>query len=1061
MRKIYSVLVVFALIASSFYKASAIDFVLSDTELRFSESNPSQSFTVSLDDDIEKLAGKTKTLKAKLKVNKKIFNVSTKKIEIPVVDGVTGTSSEVTITLKDPSKFSESTTQKFKLGFSKKLSKKTGVKKVKDTLYIDVGNVEISGKVTAPSAGASSVAQALAKRTRIINPLNDAGSVVIEVHAVNSDGSISDVVLATVTTNPDGTFTLKLPEGTNLGTDIVLVVPSLGYEVFPNKSEDLELNPITHFVTKEVLEKKADPNFDGTIDFGPVIETLVDQITAIGANLDDESLDELVLALEALFEVFIDNLLDNVEEGNEFCSTEEDSDLTEQELATKQVGSKDYNMTIYRSELGSSAVTNDIFDEKRALEAFEYGELELSKPDCATGMITIQPEIRGIAASELIKFKPLDNDLDTFDNDPGECHDTQGNIVPCECFDSQGNVISCEDPNAGEPKCFDSTGHEIPCEDPNHHDDDCFDAAGNKIPCEGEHVCQDTAGNEVECPDEHICQDEQGNEIECPHECVDPATGNVFPCEDGPVCHDPETGDEFPCPDEELCTDPTTGEEFPCEDGPVCHDEQGNKIECHEECLNTFEDGEHISCEDPVCHETFENDEEGPNHCEPICIDDNGIEFPCDHPGDFHHGEDSCHVLHAFNEEFRGFKGHKEPEFFASVNEFNVISLIEPSEEELEEHDVGEDLKFVGREKDSSKQLFPVGDDVFISAIFGGREEFSTEGTKLFDTSDIGFITLTQKADVNIENVSKTYGYVGISTDFGDRIDSDGRIELESTVAKLTLNAGNVSVTGTGAQIEINESTSSAADDDVESDNEEDDEDETEDCCNYTLSTDSEDFTETGTIKSEGNFIAMFLEEPDVEDADDEVPITGVANKDASILFFLTSEDRSGEEGKIVEPGDIAFKKDKIDTSSKEFAIAVELGSPSLVGNTYYVLSYDKHINDEGGLGLVTSNIIGGAPEITFNTSTSATAESMTYTDISRATCDSTLVTSSNTTLISTTPYTLASDGEFTITLNGRELTGYASADGNLIVTQAIDTTNNRQSLYVFVKKQASANAQQ
>jgi hypothetical protein len=140
----------------------AIDLVPSSLNLRFSNSSPSQSFTVSLSDDVSSLAGKSGTLKFKLKYNKKLFSASSSTVEIPYEDGEFQASAPITFTLLNPSAITKSSTSPYSVLVSSSVKKKLGINSYRGDLNIDAGALRLSGQVKLPN-GKSSIQSNLAR----------------------------------------------------------------------------------------------------------------------------------------------------------------------------------------------------------------------------------------------------------------------------------------------------------------------------------------------------------------------------------------------------------------------------------------------------------------------------------------------------------------------------------------------------------------------------------------------------------------------------------------------------------------------------------------------------------------------------------------------------------------------------------------------------------------------------------------------------------------------------------------------------------------------------------
>jgi hypothetical protein len=150
------------IIIFSFNNVMAIDLVPSSLNLRFSNSSPSQSFTVSLSDDVSSLAGKSGILKFKLKYNKKLFSASSTTVTIPYEDGELQASAPITFTLLNPDAITKYTTSPYSVLVSSSVKKKLGINTFRGDLNIDAGALRLSGQVKLPN-GKSSIQSNLAR----------------------------------------------------------------------------------------------------------------------------------------------------------------------------------------------------------------------------------------------------------------------------------------------------------------------------------------------------------------------------------------------------------------------------------------------------------------------------------------------------------------------------------------------------------------------------------------------------------------------------------------------------------------------------------------------------------------------------------------------------------------------------------------------------------------------------------------------------------------------------------------------------------------------------------
>ena len=83
-----------------------------------------QTFTITTDENPSEIDGKSGVLKVKLKFPKKIFSSDAPKvIELPYTDGVVESSEAITLTLKDPDKFTKDKNVRFRIKGNKQLKK--------------------------------------------------------------------------------------------------------------------------------------------------------------------------------------------------------------------------------------------------------------------------------------------------------------------------------------------------------------------------------------------------------------------------------------------------------------------------------------------------------------------------------------------------------------------------------------------------------------------------------------------------------------------------------------------------------------------------------------------------------------------------------------------------------------------------------------------------------------------------------------------------------------------------------------------------------------------------
>ena len=83
----------------STFAVSAATYVIEPNDLSFSFNNPSQTFTITTDENPSEIDGESGVLKVKLMFPKKLFSTDAPKIiEIPYSNGIVETSEAITLT---------------------------------------------------------------------------------------------------------------------------------------------------------------------------------------------------------------------------------------------------------------------------------------------------------------------------------------------------------------------------------------------------------------------------------------------------------------------------------------------------------------------------------------------------------------------------------------------------------------------------------------------------------------------------------------------------------------------------------------------------------------------------------------------------------------------------------------------------------------------------------------------------------------------------------------------------------------------------------------------------
>ena len=429
MRKLALVLVMVAF----GLQVSAIDIVPSDDDLRFSESSPTQTFTVTLSDDPAKLAGKSGNIKAKLQFNKKLYESSlTGPVLIPYEDGVMQNSSPITLSLKNTDNIVNASESTFAISVSNGLKKKLGINLYKDALSVDADAVTLSGRVIIPSGSTNNFStrrrtpQNMGK-ARQITPLNtDLGAgVEVEIVEIATDGTQTPTGITAVA-DEDGNFEIAMPEDATPSVEYAVHVQADTGEdliAFATESEDIVVNPVSTFIYDQFVEGVQDS--DAPLIQEQITPTemndIVEQFEEFNPGIE-ETIEETQAKLEDLFEPVIDNMLgvandadvelpsqlpdedsiDDDEVPDEDQPPEDEQDPlsdddfvfettpTDLGLAAEEIAG-DYFVVFYEGALGGSTENNPFGDESRVSAELEIGLARLSRPSEA-GVLTVTPQ---------------------------------------------------------------------------------------------------------------------------------------------------------------------------------------------------------------------------------------------------------------------------------------------------------------------------------------------------------------------------------------------------------------------------------------------------------------------------------------------------------------------------------------------------------------------------------------------------------------------------------------------------------------------------------------------
>ena len=659
-RKLLAMLMPLAFILNTL-TVSAATYVTEPADIRFSTASPSQTFTITTDENPSEIDGKSGSLKVKLKFPKKLFSSDAPKvIELPYTDGVVDVSEPITLTLKKPDKFKKDKNVKLRIRGNKQLKKNFRFSDAVVEAAIEVGATDVSGQVTVPGSSSSSL-----RRFSTINRGVLATNVTVELIRVDENGNQVGDVIARTTTNANGEYNIEMPEGLVFGPDLVLRVVVDGNEMRAFLADDeVNIDPYSEYIYRECQEN-TDSLSNLTADEINALTTLIQQFAV---DIQD-SLDISIANFEEIIGDFIINMIiaANDVDDEDFDDEDNDDEEDENEFDAKSFGDK-YFVAFFDTGLSGPKTQHSDASTRATME---LARAKFSKPN-AVGSMKVKGFPVLIAEAELHKleefsFGPQPFPGDDFEDfgpggpdfgpggpdfgpggpqgpqpfadllncdpatDPNCTHDPNNPPPPPggECFDPAGNKIPCDGTNPPPPpggECFDPAGNKIPCDGTNNPPPpgDCgVDEFGNPIPCPpsgGE--CFDAAGNPIPCDNHDPCKDIPPNTsvffndgtgfVECP-----PLDD---PCKDLPPPPEPGTFPNFndgtftECPPPDPCFDGGFGPGpfDPNQPQPFFEDGTGF-IECppvnddpckdfgngFEDFEPFFEDGEFISCTPP------------------------------------------------------------------------------------------------------------------------------------------------------------------------------------------------------------------------------------------------------------------------------------------------------------------------------------------------------------------------------------------------------------------------------------------------------------------------------
>lgn len=1022
---------------------SAATYVTEPADIRFSAASPSQTFTISTDENPSEIDGKSGSLKVKLRFPKKLFSSDAPKvIELPYTDGVVDISEPITLTLKEPDNLKKDRNVKLRIRGNKQLKKKFRFSDAVVDAAIEVGTTEVSGRVTVPGSSSSSL-----RRFSTINRGVLATNVSVELIRVDEDGNQVGDLIASTRTNANGEYNIEMPEGLTFGPDLVLRVVVDGKEMRAFLADDeVDIDPYSEYIYRECQE-----NTDSLSNLTPdEINALTTLIQQFAVDIQD-SLDISIANFEEIIGDFIINMIVAANDVDDEDFDDEDED-NEDEFDARSFGDK-YFVAFFDTGLSGPKTQ---YSDASTRATMELARAKLSKPN-AVGSMKVKGFPVLIAEAELHKLEEFSFGPQPFTNllncdpatDPNCTHDPNNPPPPPpggECFDPAGNPIPCDgtNPPPHNGDCgVDEFGNPIPC--PPLPGGECFDAAGNPIPCDNHDPCKDIPPNTsvffndgtgfVECPPPDPC----AGDFPPP-----PPPGTVPNFDDGIFTECPPTHD--PCKDLPPPPEPGTFPNF--NDGsftecPPLHDDPckdfGNGFEDFEPF---FEDGEFISCTPPhgdPCagggfgpgpHDDFDDDD-----FEPFFEGDEFFECPPgDGPG---FGAPPTHFLHAFT--FDPLKDRRDPddhggieEFFVNVSPSNVISFIEAARDDIffDRRD-----EFVFKNNAVRESFYPVGEGMYISSSTHGGQLFRN-GQLLETEQEFGFGAMVQESPIGQSQLAGNYGMVSLGIDLSQR----------GTIGLLGL-TGDVNISATGRavpnfnEIEIfrerdyeNSDTSSG------------------EVPGFIIekTEGSEGAEGSATLSINNGKVNMRFDDLDHE-GEAEI-FEGYVRPDGDVIVFVSKNDRFDDFG---FGGDHKGKRrglGEVTSASREVTFAVRRGSgmtSSDLADEYIVLCHNIRIeatelvsmstcDDEtsrlsfsagqaqfSGLSLKTATRLNDEANVSFSTSTGPDG----------------VATSTN----------LSTDGALDITIGKLELKGFASADANLIILRA--ENGNELGLYVAIKK--------
>lgn len=393
------------LIAGSTLAANAANIITSPADLRLSGGESELSFRISIDENLEKIKGKTGSLKAKIKFDKTLFDSNiVKVVNIPYVNGEVSQSDLITLSLKDGVNITDNLSSKLKINIRKR--KKFDVKKFKDTVEISVDGIEVSGQVTAPISDI------------VTSSRNNTSCGDVNFYALNPNGTKNGEPLVTAPLQGNGSFSALLPTGTELGSNLLSEV-QCGDEPLRALvgSDEVNVSPGSEFVYRQIEDNGNFANFSPD-----EINDFQNRIGDFGFDFLNDDLEEIISKMGDQAGSFFNNMLNLANEGN-------GNGIESDNAAFDNLGDA-YNVAFFDQGIGGKTTETSDNEEftssPRLTSSIQLAGARISKPSL-TGVI------RAFAIPILEAMTSLQKDPGSDDsfNDPShEQQPPEHNVAP-------------------------------------------------------------------------------------------------------------------------------------------------------------------------------------------------------------------------------------------------------------------------------------------------------------------------------------------------------------------------------------------------------------------------------------------------------------------------------------------------------------------------------------------------------------------------------------------------------------------------------------------------------